>query len=312
MQRFKKILFIADGGASQGLAFKRALRLAEVNGAKLMVMDVVDDTASLPQHPFLIESIQTHQDTMLGKSRQGIEQLIAQQVQDHPDVSVDMDVRAGRLFIEVIDAVIKNGYDLVMKAANGGVGRIQMVFGSADLKLLRKCPCPVWVFKHSEEPHFARILAAVDPDPTNPSSASLNKLILDLATSLAREEKSKLDIVHAWEIPNEAALKTGQIPKARLDQMFEEIQQTHEREINELLAPYSAIEKNVHVIKGHAGDVIAHMAINNNVDLIVMGTIGRSGIPGFIIGNTAEKVIGSIDCSVLAVKPEGFNTPVQV
>ena len=44
--------------------------------------------------------------------------------------------------------------------------------------------------------------------------------------------------------------------------------------------------------------------------MLVMGTVGRSGIPGLIIGNTAEKVITSIDCSVLAVKPEHFVTPV--
>ena len=42
-----------------------------------------------------------------------------------------------------------------------------------------------------------------------------------------------------------------------------------------------------------------------------MGTVGRSGIPGLIIGNTAEKVINGIDCSLLAVKPAGFVTPVD-
>jgi len=48
-----------------------------------------------------------------------------------------------------------------------------------------------------------------------------------------------------------------------------------------------------------------------SVDLIVMGTVGRTGIPGLFIGNTAETVLRQVDCSVLTVKPWGFVTPVR-
>jgi len=41
-----------------------------------------------------------------------------------------------------------------------------------------------------------------------------------------------------------------------------------------------------------------------------MGTVNRAGIAGLLIGNTAEKVLRQVDCSTLAVKPEGFITPV--
>ena len=46
--------------------------------------------------------------------------------------------------------------------------------------------------------------------------------------------------------------------------------------------------------------------------LIIMGTVGRTGIPGFIMGNTAETILNRIDCSVLAIKPDGFVTPVRL
>jgi nucleotide-binding universal stress UspA family protein len=42
-----------------------------------------------------------------------------------------------------------------------------------------------------------------------------------------------------------------------------------------------------------------------------MGTVARTSIPGFFIGNTAEAILEQIDCSVLAVKPDGFETPVS-
>jgi len=43
-----------------------------------------------------------------------------------------------------------------------------------------------------------------------------------------------------------------------------------------------------------------------------MGTLSRTGISGLLIGNTAEKVLRQVDCSVLIVKPDGFITPVKL
>mgnify|MGYP000211081798 CR=1 FL=1 len=50
----------------------------------------------------------------------------------------------------------------------------------------------------------------------------------------------------------------------------------------------------------------------SNADLLVMGTLEHRQIPGFFIGNTAEKTLAAVDCSVLAVKPGSFRTPVRV
>jgi universal stress protein E len=44
----------------------------------------------------------------------------------------------------------------------------------------------------------------------------------------------------------------------------------------------------------------------------VMGTLGRAGIGGILIGNTAETILNRIDCSVMAIKPRGFVTPVTL
>ncbi len=40
-----------------------------------------------------------------------------------------------------------------------------------------------------------------------------------------------------------------------------------------------------------------------------MGTVGRGGIPGLSIGNTAEAILDQLQCSVLAMKAPGFKTP---
>jgi nucleotide-binding universal stress UspA family protein len=43
-----------------------------------------------------------------------------------------------------------------------------------------------------------------------------------------------------------------------------------------------------------------------------MGTVARTGISGLIMGNTAEAIVDQLSCSVLAIKPDGFTTPVKM
>ncbi len=66
----------------------------------------------------------------------------------------------------------------------------------------------------------------------------------------------------------------------------------------------------IHLVKGNPCKEISLLASKDNVDLIVMGSVARTGIPGFIIGNTAESILGQVKCSVLVVKPDGFVSPV--
>ena len=67
-----------------------------------------------------------------------------------------------------------------------------------------------------------------------------------------------------------------------------------------------------HLVKGLARKEIATLAKRIEADLVVMGTVARTGVPGFIMGNTAETILNKIDCSVLAIKPPGFVTPVML
>jgi nucleotide-binding universal stress UspA family protein len=58
--------------------------------------------------------------------------------------------------------------------------------------------------------------------------------------------------------------------------------------------------------------MISTSAAGLSADLVVMGTVARTGISGLIIGNTAEAILDQLMCSVLAVKPPGFTSPVKL
>ena len=83
---------------------------------------------------------------------------------------------------------------------------------------------------------------------------------------------------------------------------------------DELIGKYSVKNLNhrLHFLKGDPAARITDLAAKERIDLIVMGTVCRTGVAGFFIGNTAENVLQQVDCSVLTVKPEGFVSPVKL
>jgi nucleotide-binding universal stress UspA family protein len=214
--------------------------------------------------------------------------------------------------VSVIRAVLVNNHDLVMKAAGGRAGKWAGLFGTVDQKLMRKCPCPVWIVKPSAGTRFRKILAAVDLNPTKPDTESVARKIMELATSLAADEGSELHVVHVWRLAAETALRGRQIDTTDVDEIVRSMEAAHQSELDRLLDAYPYDNRTVHLVKGRAEDVIPDLAESLEVDLVVIGTVGRTGVPGLLIGNTAEEVLNSVDCSVLTLKPEGFETPIQV
>ena len=67
----------------------------------------------------------------------------------------------------------------------------------------------------------------------------------------------------------------------------------------------------IHHLRGQPEKRIPAFIDENGIDILVMGTVARTGIAGFLIGNTAENVIQELSCSLLALKPKGFVSPVK-
>jgi len=311
MKRFKNILYYSDGKDAHRPALRIAMDLARSNQARLTVLGVIERFhGSHHIHGKVDSSVDLH-DLALRDFRTGLEHLTGP-MRDG-DVPVEVDVRWGTPFLEVIRAVLMHKYDLVMLASDGKGGK-QQLLGSTGLRLMRKCPCPVWVVNESHR-KFKRILAAVNPDPYDEEHQGVNRQVMELATSLTRIEKSELQIVHVWNVQGEEALRRWHIhlPAETVDRVVAETEEDHRTWLNDLLAKHSfrGIPHKIHMPRGAPCEKIISLAAKNRIDLIVMGTVGRSGIPGFIMGNTAETVLANVRCSVLAVKPDGFVTPVK-
>jgi universal stress protein E len=219
--------------------------------------------------------------------------------------------------------VLSQSFDLVVKPAEDP-DWMDRLFGSDDMHLLRKCPCPVWLIKPAEKIRFKTVLAAVDIDPVNPmpEKQDLNRTILELAASIALADNASLHLAHAWDASAEQTfLSQKRISAKSVDAYVWKKKAIHENGLSILgialkewsqTSAHKAIDPRLHLIQGPAKKMIPQLANDLSADLVVMGTIARTGISGFIIGNTAEAVFYQLICSVLAVKPPGFKSPVKL
>jgi len=324
VKRFKNILCVVETGEAVMPALERAVVLAENNQASLTVVHVIDRIwtgLETPDDDLITGDLQT---TMASVNENQLEAIVEPY---RKRIDLQTAVLQGVPFLEIIREVLRNKRDLVIKIPQP-LDWLDRLFGSDDMHLLRKCPCPVWLIKPEVPKSYRRILAAVDVDDSYAKDElvrrnTMNRHILEMASSLALSEFAELHIVHVWDAIGENAMRSafGRATDEQITAYVEHARRRHEQNLDALIREVigntgqdamNYFKPKKHLVKGWARKDIPVLAKQIDVDLIVMGTVARTGVPGFIMGNTAETILNQIDCSVLAIKPPGFVTPVTL
>ena len=325
MKHFTNILYVLDRETEQPCGLERAAALARGNQARLKVVSVVE---SLPAGTPL-EGLDLTTDDLQAASCAECEQRLNALVEPLRDtLAIETKVLTGKLFLEVIREVLRHDHDLVMKCV-GAEPPMAALFGSEDLHLLRKCPCPVWLGRPQDVLNYRRVLAAVDVEPLanakeQAQQQALNATILDLAAALATSEFAELHVAHVWTALGEPILRGGMIAtpaETKIDAYIEAERRRHGQALEQALADLEArlgtetmhwLKPVRHLPKGSPREELPALAARLDADILVLGTLGRGGVSGLLIGNTAEAVLQRLDRAVLAVKPEGFASPIAV
>jgi nucleotide-binding universal stress UspA family protein len=190
MKRITNILVVAGGKDGGKAAVARAADLATRNGARVTVVDVVTLPAPDPDLPAELES----HEALLSRKTANLDDL-AETLREL-DIEVRCELLRGSPAEEIVEHVVREHHDLLVKTADEPVRIHRRMFGTTGHRLMRKCPCPVWIIKAGSEDRFHRILAAVDPKPSDKVRDALNLTIMELATSLAKDDRSQLHVVH--------------------------------------------------------------------------------------------------------------------
>lgn len=311
MRNFHNLLYATTGIGDDTEGLKQALSLAHNNRAAMKIVLIY------PEIPKNLDSYrETFEASLLNQVELAMEAARAALKMTEAEVSVRVEVKSGDLpfAIDIIRYILRDGHDLIIKEAEpreGGKG-----FGSTDMTLLRKCPCPVWLARPIVRSRKEmRVAVAISPESRDEAESDLSIRLLRLARSLADTGSGELDIICCSDYAFEQYLRRNsrvRVPEETILSAVQQVQTQHQASLGRLIQS-SGIGGTYHIryLRGQAEKAIPNFIGINAVDLLVMGTVARSGILGFFIGNTAENIMAALGCSLVALKPSGFVSPVK-
>ncbi len=299
-----------------------AIQLAKANSARLLFLSA-SNIGEEVLSPLAEEDRAQVREIVLKCGGKVLEDLVQQAKEQ--GVEAESKLVPGKGWLEIIRQVLRGKHDLVVVGTRDVTNLRRMLFGNTSMKLLRRCPCPVLVTKALT---FARgvlgaslrrspgaavspfnILVATDLKPSSEAA-------LRLGIALAQQTNARIHILHVVEYKLDEVCNIG-LPDAKQEEYRRTVRDHAQQILHGQLEKidYKALGAHINVHLGvHVGlpDVaIQHFIQLHHIHLLVMGTIGRGGIRGIMIGNTAERLLPEIHCSVLAVKPPDFICPVE-
>lgn len=308
MYPFQDILVVIDSAEADQPVLQRAVDYALRHHSKLTVVDTIPEF-HWAQKLVLSGEAEQYPDLVAREKSERLKKLTASIRRQ--GLKAKHRVLLGRSSLEITKQVLRNKHDLVMKAAKGRHSRQAGFLGTTAKGLLRNCPCTVWLLKPEVRGVFQHAAAAVDARPNDLDHAELNFRILQLAMGFCTDEAIPLDVVTACGIVGGSYLGNYSFTD-EFRGMLASVRAESQHNLDALISQFKTLPaENVHLLEGEASAAIPEFLSRNHVDLLVLGTVARRGIAGFFLGNTAEVILSKVDCSVLAVKPAGFVSPVK-
>ncbi len=318
MQRYRNILVGVDLASADRLAtshlapptraaVENGIWLAARNHAALTFLAAIDVSAKA-LHLLADEEQKDHiVRTVEEEANRVLDELVQQAKSEQVEAEAVLVWGSG--WLSLIERVLAHGHDLVVVGNRHHSAAARLFLGSTAMKLLRKCPCAVWVTQPGPIPETPTLLAATD-------LTDMGQEVLHAAVDTAQLLDARLHILHVVEDPLERRMWLLDMSDERLEERRKALEEESERLLHEQLShtDYRSLYHGVkvHVRRGQPEVVILDAIEEFGVDLFVMGTHGRGGIPGLLVGNTAERLLPHLNCSLLAIKPHDFVCPIRL
>lgn len=277
----KKFLVATDLSARSDRALQRAVALAHERTSEVDVLHVVDGSLPEPmlsQHEAAAKSAIGDQITSLGLGGEGV---------------IRTSVVRGQDYIDIVKQADSSQASMIVLGVPRQTGR-GMFGGTTAEKITRSSRVPVLLVRSPVVRSYQRVLVAVD-------LSVHSRRALQVAAQLV--PKSEFFLVHALHEPF-----IGFLGRDTIEEFVRDEQQAFrlmvERDIGELNERFGSSAPGCVLIfnRGMPQAVIQNQIEELKPDLVVVGTHGRTGIAGTMLGSVAEDVLADAPVDVLAVK----------
>jgi len=186
--------------------------------------------------------------------------------------------------------------DLIIVGSHGETSAADVLLGSVTSSVIRHAHCPVLVVRPGKQ--TGQIVAGTDfSDPALPA--------LRAAASEVVRTGARLTVVHSldlvWSVASYPAMAFGGTPFNVSPEEIAKLNIAATERLEESIQQLKITAEPV-VTTGAAGVAILEIASERQADLIVVGTVGRTGLRRALLGSVAETVVKQAKCSVLVVR----------
>jgi universal stress protein E len=308
---FKRILAATDFSPSGHAAVRRAAWLASRCDCRLVVAHVISDlrqAVSQTSYRSQIEFLEGQEEHFQRELRLKADDKLKAAIRALPTSAVQTtyETLLGEPHVELIHSVQQERYDLLVVGGGEHTALGRLLVGSTAKRLVRKSPAPVWIVKGERADALSAILVGVD-------FSDASRRAFEAASRLAERAGAELNVLHVIDCPTiPGALLSSAPVKGDQRTLREILEDEANLNLDEFLKTLSTPAAPLHRLLrwGRSWREIVALAEQLAVDLVVVGSVGRTGLDGVLLGNTAESVLAHCECDVLAIKPAGFVSPI--
>lgn len=303
--KFNNILVILNPENEKQYALERAIRLVDEqkNENKVQItvfMAVYDLSYQMSSLLSSEEREKMHHDVITEYEKAielYLEKYIAPNIEYHSIVVWDNNEAEA-----ISKEVEKDKYDLIVKYTQEEENLSSLIFTPIDWQLLRKCSTPIMFVKSGNWKHQKRILVAVNLSDSEEYHCLFNDELVSLGINLADIlERGNIHLVTVY--PPSPINMTIDLPEFTTADYKNNIRNQYLLNMKTLRQKFNIDEDHTHVKEGFPEDIIPSVAEEIGAEMVVLGTIGRTGISAAFLGNTAERVMRKLNCNLLTIKP---------
>ena len=305
---YRHILVATDFSSHSKAALQQAVWMARRDGAKITLAYTLPNLRSLVEtasHQGKVDFLYGEGTAFHREVQQESETKMRQLIADVNATSREVEIvtMLGSAYTQITRLVQQNRYDLVLAGTRGMGNWEQFFVGSTSKRLIRNCPASVWIVKGEDVKPPNAVLAATDFSDVS------RKAVLE-GLWIANQASADFHLVHVIDSMDVAEEVFSKIPDG--GSLRREINEEAKRQLDTFIESLHTDPESIqkHLTFGTPWQEVGRLAKHLKIDLIAMGTIGRSGIKGLLLGNTAERILDTCDCSILTVKPVDFVSPI--
>jgi universal stress protein E len=312
MRAIRRILFaVKNPDSRKQRGIDKAIHIAKHLGASIELYHAISTPVFLDLQPLT--------GTTLGELRREALELRTRRLEAH---AARADARGVAVTCKVQwdypphEAIVRratqSGADLIIAECHEGSRLKPWLMHLTDWELLRTSQVPVLLLKNTRLYQRPVILAAVDPSHLHAKPAQLDAEILAAGEGLAASLRGSFHTVHA-NYPAVFGLTLGDpaIDSVSLAASYEEQKRKGAADFKTFAEKAGIPRARRHLVDGDPVYAIPKAAKAMRAQIVVMGAMSRSGLKRVFIGNTAERVLNSLPCDVLVVKPPRFEARVN-